>query len=69
MTKKNLQSLAHDLTDEEIMAAIPSWPNGKAPGPDGLTASFYKRFLTLLLPDLKARFQHFCNMPQPSENR
>lgn len=51
--RKDLDDLSNDITEEEIKMVITSWPNNKAPGPDGLTGEFYKAFMHALLPDLK----------------
>ena len=41
-----------DLTIEECSKALSNMPSAKSPGVDGLPAEFYRRFWTLLGPDL-----------------
>jgi Reverse transcriptase (RNA-dependent DNA polymerase) len=45
--------LEGEIATQEIEMAICTWPNNKAPGPDGFTGEFYKTFKTLLMPDIK----------------
>lgn len=40
------------IEESDIKEAIQSLPNNKAPGPDGLTAEFYKAYADLLAPCL-----------------
>jgi hypothetical protein len=47
------QVLKGEITTQEIEMAICTWPNNKAPGPDGFTSEFYKTFKTMLMPDVK----------------
>lgn len=42
------------ITEEEIMVAISGLTNGKAPGPDGYTAEFYKMLRAKITPSLLA---------------
>ena len=44
------KSMAKALTQEEIEAAIENLAKGKAPGSDGITIDFFKKFKTLLAP-------------------
>uniref|UniRef100_A0A8C5PAH9 Reverse transcriptase domain-containing protein n=1 Tax=Leptobrachium leishanense TaxID=445787 RepID=A0A8C5PAH9_9ANUR len=46
--------LREPMTQEEITAAVKSQKNGKAPGPDGLPALYYKRFGAALSPSFAA---------------
>lgn len=39
-----LKKLEADLTEVEFSQALKSMPLGKAPGPDGLTTLYYKKF-------------------------
>ncbi len=41
-----------DITEQEVHKAIEKLKIGKSPGTDGLTASFYKKFATFLVPHL-----------------
>jgi exonuclease III len=44
--------LDRDIEAQEVLDAIRTAPNGSAPGPDGITFEFYKRFATILAPAL-----------------
>lgn len=46
--KKKLEA---DLTFEEVTAAVKGLSSGKAPGIDGLSSEFYKKFWTILGSD------------------
>ena len=48
-----------DLTIEECSKALSNMPSAKSPGVDGLPAEFYRRFWTLLGPDL-VEVYNFC---------
>ena len=48
-----------DLTIEECLKALSKVPSVKSPGVDGLPAEFYRRFWTLLGPDL-VEVYNFC---------
>ena len=48
-----------DLTIEECSKALSNMPSAKSPGVDGLPAEFYRRFWTLLGPDLVDVY-NFC---------
>lgn len=52
LSNEHREALALPITVEEIAATIKSLPNGKAPGPDGFTAEFYKAFVDQLAPVL-----------------
>lgn len=47
--RQQLQNTAQPITEEEISYVIDHWPNNKAPGPDGYTGEFYKKFKSLLM--------------------
>lgn len=51
-------ALNADITVEEILDAIKSFPSGKASGPDGFGIEFYKRFAQTLSPLLLRMFNH-----------
>lgn len=51
------QSLDSDFTLQEVIAAIKSFPSGKAAGPDGFSSEFYKKFFDILAP-LLLRMMH-----------
>ena len=48
-----------DLTIKECSKALSNMPSAKSPGVDGLPAEFYRRFWTLLGPDL-VEVYNFC---------
>lgn len=52
LTEEQRQFLDSDITMEELRAVINDLPTGKAPGPDGYTAEFFKSFATELAPAL-----------------
>ena len=47
------RTMDQPITIEEIKSAIANCGNNKAPGPDGITAEFYKTFVTDLAPILE----------------
>ena len=51
-----------DLTIEKCSKALSNMPSAKSPGVDGLPAEFYRRFWTLLGPDLVDVY-NFCYRP------
>ena len=56
------QKLDEPLTLEEVEKALLSLENGKSPGPDGLTAEFYKKFWYLI----KERYLSYVNQAKIS---
>lgn len=50
--EEQLQQLCQPITVEEIEQTIDQMPSNKAPGPDGYTCEFYKKFKRMLIPDL-----------------
>ncbi|KAK3528702.1 hypothetical protein QTP70_009955 [Hemibagrus guttatus] len=46
------EALEHQLTSQELEAALQEMANGKAPGIDGLPVEFYKAFWSILGEDL-----------------
>uniref|UniRef100_A0A803SLF5 Reverse transcriptase domain-containing protein n=1 Tax=Anolis carolinensis TaxID=28377 RepID=A0A803SLF5_ANOCA len=53
ITEEQKRDLNKEITDREIKAAIKQSNSQKAPGPDGLSAAYYKTFQDILLPHLK----------------
>ncbi|XP_075044810.1 vomeronasal type-2 receptor 26-like [Mixophyes fleayi] len=51
-----VQQLNEDITSEEILAVIKAQKSSKAPGPDGFSAAYYKRFSQTLVPHLRSLF-------------
>lgn len=52
LAEETIESLARDITVEEVRRAIDELNTGKTPGPDGLSAAFYKKFKEDLSPVL-----------------
>ena len=52
ITNATAMSLIGDITEQEVFNAISKLKIGKAPGIDGLTADFYKKFAAQLAPVL-----------------
>jgi Reverse transcriptase (RNA-dependent DNA polymerase) len=52
------------FTQDEIEEVIKGWPRNKAPGPDGFTGEFFKKFKNLLMPDLLQVINSVAEMPQ-----
>lgn len=50
ITESDKSMLEEPISELEIKKAIQEIPNGKSPGPDGLTALYYKKFQDLLTP-------------------
>lgn len=52
ITEEDRVMLDAPMTAQELRKAIQDTPNGKSPGPDGLTALYYKKVQEPLLPIL-----------------
>uniref|UniRef100_A0AAR2J9L9 Reverse transcriptase domain-containing protein n=1 Tax=Pygocentrus nattereri TaxID=42514 RepID=A0AAR2J9L9_PYGNA len=52
------RALDSELTSEEIIDSIKSFPSAKAPGPDGFGIEFYKKFASQITPLLLRMFIH-----------
>ena len=59
LTSNELKLCEGDLTIEECSKALSNMPSAKLPRVDGLPAEFYRRFCTLLGPDL-VEVYNFC---------
>ncbi|OCT86463.1 hypothetical protein XELAEV_18020146mg [Xenopus laevis] len=75
LTKEDQDMLAAPIAKEEVENVIKLSKPNKAPFPDGYTAKYYKKFVTLLGPHLKDLFQslldgspltNICNL-RPSQ--
>jgi len=58
----DLEALAAPFTDDEILKAISLTPSGKAPGPDGFTANFFKSCWEIIRGDLMAALNTFHDL-------
>lgn len=57
MTKAHQEFLAEPFNEEEVLAAIEALDGAKAPGLDGYTGCFYKKYNDLLVPHLIDLYQ------------
>lgn len=62
----HFRELEQDLTVTEITLAIRNMQSGKAPGPDGFSANFYKKFSDQLSPLLLSVFEQSLTSKPPS---
>ncbi len=58
LSEKALKALDAEINIEEVENAIKEFPNNKAPGPDGFSIEFYKRFSKVILPLLVRMYRH-----------
>jgi len=56
ISKKSRDRLEKQVRDGEVRSAIRNMACGKAPGPDGLPAEFYKEFEDLVVTDMLRMF-------------
>lgn len=66
LTGTQLDNLNRPFSEQEIQTSIDSLPNGKAPGPDGLTAEYYKQYALQIVPHITELFNNAAsssNMP------
>lgn len=56
LSREQIESLSAPFSVKEIVDAINSSPNGKSPGPDGFSGSYYKKFKDILAPHLADYF-------------
>lgn len=61
ITQEMNDTLTADVSNEEIMKAIKSIEGDRAPGPDGLSGSFYQQFLSTIGEDLITVVKDFFN--------
>ena len=52
LSKKDSDSIEGAITETEVLEAIAHLAPRKSPGPDGVPPEFYRRFATLVAPDL-----------------
>ncbi|XP_020096969.1 uncharacterized protein LOC109716078, partial [Ananas comosus] len=67
ISQENAEVLIKPIEDLEIKQALWSMPNGKAPGPDGLQAEFFKNYWDIVGLDLCKAIKHFflhANLPK-----
>ncbi|XP_062839247.1 vesicle transport protein GOT1B isoform X1 [Anolis carolinensis] len=67
ISEKQREELNSEITEQEIKKAIQNLKLNKAPGPDGLTAVYYKTFGQELIPYLKKimnRIREIAKMPE-----
>lgn len=57
------EALNSDITTQEILDAIKSFPSGKAAGPDGFGIELYKNFSGKVAPILLRMFTHSFEIP------
>lgn len=60
ISEEDKEFLDNPITKEEILEAIGDMNNGRAPGPDGLPAQFYKVFKNKLVQPLINMFNESC---------
>jgi hypothetical protein len=58
-----MRDIQQSFTREELEAVIQSWPNNKAPGPDGYTGEFLKKFKDILIPKILSTFNTVLQSP------
>jgi hypothetical protein len=58
----DLSSLDFPFTESEVWQAICLMPQDKAPGPDGFTGHFFKRYWLLIRQDIMAAINSFYNL-------
>ncbi|KAN0004215.1 hypothetical protein ACTFIZ_010366 [Dictyostelium cf. discoideum] len=70
INSQSLKELEKEISEDEIKLAIEKINEGKAPGEDGITSTFYKTHLFKLLPILIQLFNYFLNhdIPQVFKN-
>lgn len=61
LNTQQIESLNAPCTDAEIVKIIKSLKTSTAPGPDGFYSSYYKKFASLLTPNLTKLFNHILN--------
>lgn len=68
LTPQQKESLSAPCTELELTRRIKSLKISTAPGPDGFSSSYYKKFAPLLTPHLTNLFNHILNGGQfPNE--
>lgn len=67
LSEADQEILNAGITIQELMDAINAFPNGKAPGPDGFSFEFYKKYADKILPLMLRMFNHsFIKQEFPS---
>jgi len=67
ISREHLNILEKEITEEELLEALKDLKPNKAPGPDGLTTSFYLKFWHLLKPHYIACIQEILREYELSE--
>jgi hypothetical protein len=52
----HMRDIQGDFIREEIDEVIKTWPNNKAPGPDGYTGEFLKKIMDIMVSDILRSF-------------
>lgn len=68
LTDETRDTLEQDLSCEELKNALDKMPSNKSPGPDGITAEFYKMFWPELKPILIEIYQTMSESKQMSRS-
>uniref|UniRef100_A0A452ZJR7 Reverse transcriptase domain-containing protein n=1 Tax=Aegilops tauschii subsp. strangulata TaxID=200361 RepID=A0A452ZJR7_AEGTS len=58
----DLHELATPFSEEEVLEAINDMPSDKAPGPDGFTGLFFKKFWNIIKHDLMRVIHRFDSL-------
>lgn len=63
-----IEDIERPITVDELSKVIATLPLGKSPGPDGLTNSYYKKLLPVLVKPLCSYFNSIsASSPLPPE--
>lgn len=58
LSREQLEEMNASCSDSELVNIIKSLKPSKTPGPDGYSASYYKKFQGILIPHLKSLFNY-----------
>lgn len=62
LASHNLEALQKPFTEDEVRQAINQMPGDKAPGPDGFTGLFYKKWWHIIKADIMAVVNAFYDL-------